>query len=143
MMNRYIPWLLTALLAIGLIWVLAQEALPINQVGIIDMGRILSDSQYAQRLNDQMLEKYEQLIANLNVEVDRAELNETDSVEQERMIYAEYLRFRQELESDFQAALNKAIEEIAVAEKLQLVLDEDLVRYGGKDISSEVIKKLR
>lgn len=138
---RYIPWLLVALCAIALIWFLANQTIPVHQVGLIDIGRILTESPQAQRLNQQLSEKYEQLVAQLQAEDE--ELDEVAKAERERTIYAEYLRFRQELENQFQAALNKAIAEVAEAENLQLVLDEDLVRYGGRDISNEVIKRLQ
>jgi Skp family chaperone for outer membrane proteins len=106
------------------------------------MGKILSESEYAQRLNEQLAEKYDQLITQLQSS-DTEGIDEETRADQERAVYAEYLRFRQELETEFQAALAKAISEAAEEADLQLVLDVDLVRYGGKDISSEVIKRLR
>ncbi|MFB5065654.1 MAG: hypothetical protein ACE3NC_00505 [Candidatus Wallacebacter cryptica] len=141
-MRRYIPWLLAALCALALIWVLYGQNASLEQIGLIDMGKILSESEYAQRLNEQLAEKYDQLIAQLQSS-DTEGIDEETRADQERAVYAEYLRFRQELETEFQAALAKAISEAAEEADLQLVLDVDLVRYGGKDISSEVIKRLR
>jgi Skp family chaperone for outer membrane proteins len=141
-MRRYIPWLLAALCALALIWVLYGQNASLEQIGLIDMGKVLSESEYAQRLNEQLAEKYDQLIAQLQSS-DTEGIDEETRADQERAVYAEYLRFRQELETEFQAALAKAISEAAEEADLQLVLDVDLVRYGGKDISSEVIKRLR
>ncbi|HHT36022.1 MAG TPA: hypothetical protein GX019_02465 [Firmicutes bacterium] len=141
-MRRYIPWLLAALCALALIWVLYGQNASLEQIGLIDMGKILSESEYAQRLNEQLAEKYDQLITQLQSS-DTEGIDEETRADQERAVYAEYLRFRQELETEFQAALAKAISEAAEEADLQLVLDVDLVRYGGKDISSEVIKRLR
>lgn len=141
-MMKYLPWLLTALLAGALIWVLSTQAVTVNNVGLIDMGKILSESQYAQRLNDQLSEKYDQLVAQLQASAESEEIDEEKKAEQDRALYAEYLRFRQELETQFQAALDRAIAEAAGDANLQLVLDVDLVRFGGRDISDQIIKRL-
>jgi outer membrane protein len=142
MMMKYLPWLLTALLAGALIWVLSTQAVTVNNVGLIDMGKILSESQYAQRLNDQLSEKYDQLVAQLQASAESEDIDEEKKAEQDRALYAEYLRFRQELETQFQAALDRAIAEAAGDANLQLVLDVDLVRFGGRDISDQIIKRL-
>ncbi|HXK96354.1 MAG: hypothetical protein WBK74_09060 [Limnochordia bacterium] len=139
---KYLPWLLTALLAGALIWVLSTQAVTVNNVGLIDMGKILSESQYAQRLNDQLSEKYDQLVAQLQASAESEDIDEEKKAEQDRALYAEYLRFRQELETQFQAALDRAIAEAAGDANLQLVLDVDLVRFGGRDISDQIIKRL-
>ncbi|HOB08879.1 MAG: hypothetical protein WAP20_02715 [Limnochordia bacterium] len=141
-MMKYLPWLLTALLAGALIWVLSTQAVTVNNVGLIDMGKILSESQYAQRLNDQLSEKYDQLVAQLQASAESEDIDEEKKAEQDRALYAEYLRFRQELETQFQAALDRAIAEAAGDANLQLVLDVDLVRFGGRDISDQIIKRL-
>lgn len=141
-MMKYLPWLLTALLAGALIWVLSTQAVIVNNVGLIDMGKILSESQYAQRLNDQLSEKYDQLVAQLQASAESEDIDEEKKAEQDRALYAEYLRFRQELETQFQAALDRAIAEAAGDANLQLVLDVDLVRFGGRDISDQIIKRL-
>jgi len=141
-MMKYIPWLLAACLALALIWALSALTVNVNHVGLIDMGKILSESKYAQRLNEQLTDKYDQLVAQLQASAESEDLSDDEKAEQDRAIYAEYLRFRQELESQFQAALDRAIAEAASEAGLQLVLDVDLVRYGGKDISDEIIKRL-
>ncbi|MFY9435890.1 MAG: hypothetical protein WAQ42_03190 [Limnochordia bacterium] len=141
-MMKYLPWLLTALLAGAFIWVLSTQAVTVNNVGLIDMGKILSESQYAQRLNDQLSEKYDQLVAQLQASAESEDIDEEKKAEQDRALYAEYLRFRQELETQFQAALDRAIAEAAGDANLQLVLDVDLVRFGGRDISDQIIKRL-
>lgn len=137
---KYVPWLLTALFALILISLLSGQQDHLQHIGHIDMTRILNESPQAIYLNEQLTAKYDQLVAQLQTEND---LDEEEKADIERAIYAEYLRFRQELESQFQAALDQAITKAAEAANLQLVLDEDLVRYGGKDISGEVIKRLQ
>jgi outer membrane protein len=141
-LKKYFPWLLAALLALALIWALSTQAVSLSDVGLIDMGRVLSESDYAQRLNSQLTAKYDQLVAQLQAAAESEEIDENEKAEQDRAIYAEYLRFRQELETQFQQALDRAIAEAADEANLQLVLDVDLVRYGGKDISDDIIKRL-
>ncbi|NMB39237.1 MAG: OmpH family outer membrane protein [Firmicutes bacterium] len=137
---KYVPWVLAALCILLVVGFWTDSLKTPSRIGLIDMGRILNESSHAIRLNEQLREKYEQLVAQLQNESD---MDEENRAEYERAIYAEYLRFRQELEDQFQAALDQAISEIASAKNLQLVLDVDLVRYGGKDVSSEVIEQLK
>lgn len=104
-LKKYFPWLLAALLALALIWALSTQAVSLSDVGLIDMGRVLSESDYAQRLNSQLTAKYDQLVAQLQAAAESEEIDENEKAEQDRAIYAEYLRFRQELETQFQQAL--------------------------------------
>jgi Skp family chaperone for outer membrane proteins len=137
---KYVPWLLTALCILLVVGFWTDAVKTPQRIGLIDMARILNESSHAIRLSEQLREKYEQLVAQLQNESD---VDEETQAEYERAIYAEYLRYRQELENQFQAALDQAISEIASARDFQLVLDVDLVRYGGKDVSSEVIERLK
>ena len=130
--------ILIAILVIG-IWAISNRNVQ-QQIGLIDIDRILNESTGAARFNEQVREKYDQLIVELQRE---PYMDEQAQAEYERAVYAEYLRVRQELEDEFQKILDQAISEIATIKGLHLVLDEDLVRYGGQDISGEVIKRLK
>lgn len=137
---KYLPWALATLGAIIILALLINPTIAPRNIGIVDMGRILNESPQAQQLNEKFSEKYEQLIAQLQIEADDID---TERADYERAIYSEYLRFRQELDAQFQVALNEAIAAVAEAENLELVFDEDLVRYGGTDISNLIIKNLQ
>lgn len=169
---KYVPWFLTALFALLAVAVMIMGFNPSEQIGIVDIERVLEQSPKAADLNNQFVEKYNDLVEQLshlaeestaqtdnepqtlennidnsspNVEEQQFLVEPTDPqrVEKERQLYAEYLQFRQDLENDFQADLDKAIAGAAKAENVQLVFDEDLVRFGGKDITSAVIKRLQ
>jgi Skp family chaperone for outer membrane proteins len=63
--------------------------------------------------------------------------------QREREAYAEYLAYRQELELQLEKEVNAAVKEVAESRKISVVFDSDVIRYGGTDLTDEVISKLK
>ena len=61
----------------------------------------------------------------------------------ERQAYGEYLAYRQELELQLEKEVNAAVREVAEDKGISVVLDSDVIRYGGIDLTDEVIRKLK
>lgn len=138
---KYGSWVLVAVLSLLLIW--SFWAAPTSQsMGTIDLNRIVEESPRAHQLNQLLSERFEELILEFNLDVDEED-DEPDRPERERQAYSTYLAYRQELEIRFEQDVTEAVREVAKEQKVTLVLDEDVVRYGGVDLSSEVIKKLQ
>ena len=137
---RYLPWGLAGLLAISLIWALMMP--PEGEtVGTVNLARIVDESARAQELNRMLSERFEELITRFDLDTEPEE-EDVDRASRERQAYAEYLAYRTELETQFQTEVDGIIKEVAQEQKVTVVLDEDVVRFGGKDITDEVIKKL-
>lgn len=137
---KYLPWGLAGLLAIALIWALMSSAGG-EQIGTVNLARIVEESARAQQLNQMLSDRYNELITRFDLasEPDEEDLDRPD---RERTAYAEYLSYRLELETQFQREVDGVIAEVAKGKKVTLVLDEDVVRYGGQDLTDEVIKGL-
>lgn len=137
---KYLPWGLVGLLAIALIWALTMAPAG-ESVGTVNLGRIVDESARARQLNQMLSDRYDELITRFNL-ASEPEEDDVDRANRERDAYSEYLSYRLELESQFQLEVDKVIQEVAKREKVTIVLDEDVVRFGGKDLSDEVIRRL-
>lgn len=51
-------------------------------------------------------------------------------------------KFRQKKETEIDAAINAAIKQVAIENKIDTVLDSRVVFFGGVDITDKVLKKL-
>ncbi|NLJ80941.1 MAG: hypothetical protein GX335_07950 [Firmicutes bacterium] len=138
---KYLPWGLAALLGLALAASLLMPTMA-NTLGTVDMVRVVDESPRAQELNKMLNDRYNELIRQFNLESGEEE-EEPDRAERERQAYAEYLAYRQELELTFQEEVDQAVREVARAKKLKTVLDHDVIRYGGLDLTREVIKHLQ
>lgn len=138
---KYLPWGLVGLLAVVLVWSLLAN--PMGQtIGTVNMLRVVDESPRAQALNVMLSERYNELIAEFNLGPE-GDTEDPTRPEREREAYASYLAYRQELEDVFQAEVNKAVAEVAKGKKVSVVVDEDIVRFGGQDLSDDVIRKLK
>lgn len=140
-MTKYLPWVAVILLGAALAWLLWGPASE-PQIGVIDLVRIVDESPRAQELNKMLMDRYNELVEQLTAAVDE-EATEEELASQERQAYAEYLAYRQELEAQLQAEVDKAVRQVAQDKGISLVIDSDVVRYGGVDISSEVVGRLK
>ena len=137
---KYLPWGLAGLLAVALIWALTMSPGG-EEIGTVNLARIVEESARAQELNQMLSDRYNELITrfDLGAEPDEEDL---DRSERERAAYAEYLSYRLELETQFQREVDEVIAKVAKDKNVALVLDEDVVRFGGQDLTNDVIKGL-
>lgn len=138
---KYLPWGLVFLLGIALAWSWLVPARG-SALGTVDIIRVVEESPRAQELNQMLTEHYHELISQFNLESEEEE-EEQQRNEREREAYALYLAYRQELELRFQEEVDRAVKEVARRKKLKTVVDHDVVRYGGLDLTEEVIKQLK
>lgn len=138
---KYLPWGLAGLLALALIW--AFMAQPMGEaVGTVNLTRVVDESARAQTLNQLLSDRYTELISKFDLGTEAAE-DDPDRANRERQAYAEYLAYRQQLETEFQAEVDKIVKQAAQSNKITIVVDNEVVRFGGKDLTDEVIRKLK
>ncbi len=137
---KYLPWVLVIVLAAAALWGFLGRS-PGERVGIVDLARIVDESPRAQELNQMLSDRYDQLIAEFELDTE-GEAGDPERANRERQAYTQYLAYRQELEIMFQEEVEQAVREVAQAQDITVVIDGDVIRFGGVDLSDEVIKRL-
>ncbi len=138
---KYLPWGLAIVLAAVALWgVLGQPSG--ETIGTVNIARVVDESARAQELNQLLSDRYDELIAEFDLESE-VEEGDAERADRERQAYTQYLAYRQELEIKFQAEVERAVKEVAQMKKVTIVVDDDVVRFGGNDLSDEVIKRLK
>ncbi len=108
-----------------------------RNLGIMDMERVLNESQRAKQLQEELLE----IGNNLEEKYNKQDKDQNEEEELDKL-YQEYLDNKQRLETDFNSEITSILEEVSSEKKLEIVLYEDGVYYGGIDITDEVIRIL-
>ncbi len=107
---------LAILLAAVALWgVLGQSSG--ETIGTVNIARVVDESARAQELNQLLSDRYDELIAEFDLESEAEEGGDTERADRERQAYTQYLAYRQELEVKFQAEVEKAVQEVARAKK--------------------------
>jgi outer membrane protein len=138
---KYLPWALAGLLAAALIWALLAGSGG-GSVGVVNLVRVVDESPRAQELNELLAQRYQELLTRFDLEEAPSE-EDVDRAARERQAYGEYLAYRQELELQLEKEVNAAVREVAEDKGISVVLDSDVIRYGGIDLTDEVIRKLK
>lgn len=137
---KYLPWALVGLLAIALVWGLMTRPEP-ERIGTVNLMRVVDESPRAQELNQMLSDRYQELLTRFDLESEPSE-DDVDRATRERQAYAEYLAYRQELELQLQQEVDAVVKDVAQRQGVTVVLDSDVVRSGGRDLTDEVIRKL-
>lgn len=138
-MRRWIWPAATAVLAVLLLAGFLGY-LPFQRVrlGVIDISRIVNESALAKRYQEQLNRRYEELVSALKQEKDPQELQK-----KREAAYAEYQRFKEQLEQKLNREVDAAVKQVAERRRLAAVLFKESVRYGGEEITDEVISLLK
>ncbi|HHV93843.1 MAG TPA: OmpH family outer membrane protein [Firmicutes bacterium] len=139
-----VPWSVVAVviaaaaaLAAGSLWLRT----PGSNVGVVDLARIVAESPLAQRYEKQLADKYKQIQTQLDEE--KTSLDEEGRQAREKELMAEYLKLKQELEGKLEKEIDEALGAIARQKNLGIVVYKEAVRYGGQDVTSDVVKALK
>lgn len=139
---KYLPWILVVILGALAVWGFMAQPMGGSVVGTVNLNRVVDESPRANDLNQLLSTRYNELIAEFNLSEEPTE-EDQGRADRERLAYSKYLAYRQELEQKFQVEVDEAVQEVAKSEKVSVVVDFDVVRYGGKDLTDEVIKRLK
>ncbi len=112
-----------------------------SAVGILDVNKVMSDSpkvkQYQEQLNTKAKELSDQL------EKDKASLSADEFQKKQEAAYGDFLKIKQDLEGQVDAAIKQSVDAVAKEKKLGVVLYKNSVAQGGTDITDEVIKRMQ
>ena len=112
-----------------------------STIGIVDMQKIMTENPKIKQMQEQLNTKAQELTANL--EKQRATLKPEEFQQKEQLAYAEFMKLKQEFESQIEMQTKKVLEEVAKEKKLGAVIYKNGMAWGGIDVTDEVLKKLQ
>ena len=112
-----------------------------STIGIVDMQKIMTENPKIKQMQEQLNTKAQELTANL--EKQRATLKPEEFQQKEQLAYAEFMKLKQEFESQIEMQTKKVLEEVAKEKKLGAVIYKNGMAWGGIDVTEDVLKKLQ
>jgi Outer membrane protein len=110
-------------------------------VGILDVNKVMSDSPKVKGLQEQLNTKAKELSDQLDK--DKASLSAEDFQKRQETAYSDFLKIKQDLESQVDASVKQSVDAVAKEKKLGVVLYKNSVAQGGTDITEDVIKRMQ
>jgi outer membrane protein len=112
-----------------------------GNVGVIDVNKVMTESPKVKQFQEQLNVKGKELSDQL--EKDKATLSAADFQKKQETLYAEFMKMKQDMESQIDSSIKQTLDGIAKDKKLSVVLYKNGVAQGGTDITDEVIQKLQ
>ena len=120
-------------------------------VGIVDFDKVIDSYSRVQAVSDEMsdkqaeLQKYvldkEREYKKLSTPVERKNFEDTTAKELARRQDA-FMRLKERKEAEIDNAIKNAIKSVAMANKIDTVVDASVIFFGGIDITDKVVKAL-
>lgn len=112
-----------------------------NAIGILNVEKVMTDSAKVKQLQDQLNNRGKELSDQL--EKDKPNISAEEYQKRQETAYGEFLRTKQDLESQIDNAIKQALEQVAKEKNLGVVLYKNGVAQGGIDITDDVLKKMQ
>ena len=112
-----------------------------STIGIVDMQKVMTENPKIKQMQETLNTKAQELTANL--EKERAALKPEEFQQKEQLAYAEFMRLKQEFETQIETQTKKVLEEVAKDKKLGAVIYKNGMAWGGIDVTEDVLKKLQ
>lgn len=117
-----------------------EKAPETKKMGVMNLQQVLEDSSRAQEMHKELLELGNKLEVDYNARED--EMSSDKNNEELDEIYQEYMEHKHFLEYNLNQEIKRVIEDIALEEEIDLVIESEGVFYGGVDITEQVITEL-
>jgi len=112
-----------------------------STIGIVDMQKVMTDNPKIKQMQEQLNSKAQAITASL--EKEKATLKPEEYQQKEQLAYAEFMKMKQEFESQIEEQTKKVLEEVAKEKKLGAVIYKNGMAWGGIDVTEDVLKKLQ
>jgi outer membrane protein len=112
-----------------------------GNIGVIDVNKVMTDSPKVKQFQDQLNAKGKELSDKL--EKDKPTLSAADFQKEQESLYADFMKQKQDMESQIDSSIKATLDGIAKDKKLSLILYKNGVAQGGTDVTDEVIQKLQ
>lgn len=110
-------------------------------IGVLDVNKVMSDSPKIKQFQDQLNVKGKELSDQL--EKDKASISAEEFQKRQEAAYGEFLKTKQELETQIDTNIKQAIEQVSQEKKMSVVLYKNSIATGGTDITDAVIQKMQ
>ena len=120
-------------------------------VGVVDFDKVVDSYSRVQTVTDEIsdkqaeLQKYvldkEREYKKLSTPVERKNFEDTTAKELARRQEA-FMRLKDRKEAEIDTAIKNAIKSVAIANKIDTVVEASVVFFGGIDITDKVVKAL-
>jgi len=111
------------------------------QVGVVDTQRVLNESVTALKYQKQLDDREKQMAAELGAL--SAQVSQADLAARRASLMTELSQLRADLESKLNTALHDAAAQVARQDGLRMVLVKGQTLIGGRDVTQQVIDRLK
>lgn len=112
-----------------------------NTVGVLDVQKVMTESPKVKQFQEQLNAKGKEVSDQL--EKEKATLSQEDFQKKQEQLYGEFLKSKQDFESQIDSSIKKAMEDVSKEKKLGVILYKNSVAQGGVDVTDDVIKKMQ
>ncbi|SHI86982.1 OmpH family outer membrane protein [Propionispora hippei] len=112
-----------------------------QNVGVLDVNKVMTDSPKVKQFQDQLNTKGKELSDQL--EKDKPNISAEEFQKRQEAAYNEFLKMKQDMEGQIDTSIKQTLEQVAKDKKMSIVLYKNGVAQGGTDITDEVISKLQ
>jgi len=112
-----------------------------SAIGVVDVNKVMTESPKVKQLQEQLNAKGKELSDKL--EQDKSKISQEEFQKRQEAAYNDFLKLKQDLESQVDNTLKQAIEQVAKEKKLGVVLYKTGVAQGGTDVTDEVLKRMQ
>jgi len=110
-------------------------------LGVVDLEQVLEEAPRALDLQEQLDQAGREMEEKYGVNEEN--ISNEERYSRQEQAYKEYQSIKKELEKRFNQEVEKAVQEIAEEENLDVVFYKEAVSFGGKDITEQVVGKLQ
>lgn len=113
-----------------------------DNMGVIDMNEVIKESPKAQVYQNELDQKGAQIQEKYKAISDQ-KLSEEEKQKQQEAALQEFIDAKKQLEDKLNSEIEEAVKTVAKEKKLDIVFYKQSVRYGGVDITQEVVNRLK
>ncbi len=120
-------------------------------VGVVDFDEVVDNYSRVKTVSDEISDKYAEIqrysldkereYKKITTPIERKNFEDNVSKEMNRKQEA-YLKLKERKEAEIDTAIRNAVKQVAIANKIDTVVEKSVVFFGGVDITDKVIKAL-
>ncbi len=120
-------------------------------IGVVDFDKIIANYSKVQSVSNEISDKYAEIqrygldkereYKKLTTPLERKNFEEATAKELAKKQDA-YLKLKEKKEAEIDNAIKNAIKQIAISNKIDIVVEKTVVFHGGIDITDKVVKAL-